>query len=55
MTRLIGTPRILYAEIATDGKQSTDGMTTAISRWEKGRNQKMKLEQRNLERHGTYD
>jgi len=55
MTRLIGAPRILYGSIATDGKPSSDGMTTSIDRWQKGRKQKMKLEQRNLDRHGTYD
>lgn len=53
--RLIGTPRLLYARMAADGTASSDAMTTSIDRWQKGREQKMRTEDRNLERHGTYD
>lgn len=53
--RLIGAPNLSYTRMAASGKSSSDGMTTAIERWHKGRAQKMKIEKRNLERHGTYD
>ena len=53
--RLISAPRIDYTRTAANGTQSSDAMTTSIDRWQKGRAQKMKIEQRNLERHGTYD
>lgn len=53
--KLIGAPKLAYTAMAADGSQSSDGMTTAIDKWHKGRMQKKALEQRNLERHGTYD
>lgn len=53
--RLIATPRMDLARSVANGEASSDGMTTAIDKWDRARRQKMKIEQRNLERHGTYD
>lgn len=53
--RQISTPRLDYSRMVTDGKHSSDGMTTAIDKWEQGRREKMKIEKRNQENHGTYD
>lgn len=53
--RRISAPKLAYGRISTDGKSSSDAMTSSIDRWMKGRAQKMKTEQRNLERHGTYN
>lgn len=52
--RLIAAPRLDYIGMATSGKASSDGSATAIDKWDKMRRQKMKTEQRNQERHGTY-
>lgn len=52
--RLIGAPKLAYTRMAADGSSSSDGMTTAIDRWVKGREQKKAIEKRNMERHGTY-
>ena len=53
--RLISKLRLDYTAMACSGKSSSDGMTTAIDRWAKRREEKVKIEKRNLERHGTYD
>lgn len=50
---MIGAPKIATIMIATDGKASSDGMTTSIDKWHRMRAQKAKIEKRNLERHGT--
>jgi len=55
MTTMIGTPHFGFTASVTNGQASSDGMTTSIDRWEKARKQKQRIEQRNLERHGTYD
>lgn len=52
--RLIAAPRLDHISMATSGKSSSDGMTSSIDKWDKMRRQKMKTEQRNMERHGTY-
>ena len=53
--RLISAPHFDYSKICANGEQSSDAMTTSIERWNRGRAQKMKIEKRNMERHGTYD
>lgn len=53
--RLISTPRLDYTGMATSGKGSDDGLTTAIDKWAKRRADQVKIEQRNMERHGTVD
>lgn len=53
--RLIGAPKLAYTQMAANGESSSDAMNTAIDRWVKGREQKKRIEQRNMERHGTYD
>ena len=55
VVRLISKPRLDYTGMVANGSASSDGMTTAIDRWERARKEKMKIEQRNLDRHGTYD
>ncbi len=55
MTSIIGAPQIDYIGMATDGKNSSDALGTTIDRWQKMREQKQRIEQRNLERHGTHD
>ena len=52
---LIGATHIATIRIATDGKASSDGMTTSIDKWTKMRAQQTRIEKRNLERHGTVD
>ena len=51
--RLISSLRIDYTGMATSGRASSDANTTAIDKWHKTRTQQLKIEQRNLERHGT--
>lgn len=53
--RLISKPRLDYNSMVADGSSSSDGLTTSIERWAKRRADKLKIEQRNMERHGTYD
>lgn len=55
VVRRIGSPKLFYGKIVSTGHASSDGMTSSIDKWMKGRAQKMKIEKRNLERHGTYD
>ena len=52
--RIIGAPRLLYCHMAADGSASSDALTTSVDKWDKMRKQKMKIESRNFERHGTY-
>ena len=53
--RLISKPRLDYTGMVTSGRDSDDGMTTAIDKWAKRRKDKITIEKRNLERHGTED
>lgn len=53
--RLISKLRIDYFGMATDGKMSSDGFTTSVDRWAKSREDQIKIENRNMERHGTID
>lgn len=55
MAKQLGAPKLGYASMAADGTASSDAMTTAIDRWARARDQKWRIEQRNLDRHGTYD
>jgi len=52
--RLIGGARIDYIGMATDGVQSSDGLTSTIDRWDRMRQKQMKIEQRNMRNHGDY-
>jgi len=54
MKRLIGAPKLAYARMAANGEASSDAMGTAIDKWVKGREQRKRIEKRNMERHGTY-
>mgnify|MGYP005653218331 FL=1 len=53
--RLISAPRFDLDGMVASGSATSDGMTTAVDRWAKRREQHMKIEARNKERHGTYD
>ena len=53
--RQISAPRLDYTGMVTDGKSSSDGLTTSIDKWAKRRADKVKIEKRNMERHGTVD
>ena len=53
MKKIIGAPQIAYTRMATDGSASSDAMTTSIDRWVKMRDQKARIEKRNMDRHGT--
>jgi hypothetical protein len=55
VTAIIGTPKPFYTGMAANGESSSDAMGTAVDKWAKMRAQKQRIEQRNLERHGTYD
>jgi hypothetical protein len=52
---MIGAPHLDVIGMAANGEASSDAMNTAIGKWDKMRRQKMRIEQRNLERHGTED
>lgn len=54
-SRLISKPRLDYTGMVTSGRDSDDGMTTAIDKWAKARSEKKKIEERNLRNHGTED
>jgi len=54
-TRRVSTPRFDYAGMVTSGSGSTDGLSTSIDKWAKARKEKIKIEKRNMERHGTID
>ncbi len=53
--RLISKLRLDYTGMATDGISTSDGFTTAIDRWARRRAEQVKIENRNMERHGTVD
>ena len=55
MKAMIGTTHFGFTNTVANGEASSDAMTSSIDRWERARKQKQKTEQRNLERHGTYD
>lgn len=55
MNAMIGAPKLAYTEMAANGESSSDAMGTAVDKWAKMREQKQRIEKRNLERHGTYD
>lgn len=55
LTPMIAAPHFGIIDSIASGVASSDGLTTAIDRWDKMRRQKLKIEQRNLERHGTVD
>ena len=52
---MIGAPKIDYTSCVANGESSSDSMGTSIDKWQKMRDQKQRIEKRNLERHGTYD
>ena len=54
-TRLISKPRLDYTGMATNMKSGDEGLTTAVDRWAKAREEKVKIEERNLRNHGTVD
>lgn len=53
--KIIGTPNLAYALMATNGESSSDGMTSAIDKWHKARMQRKATETKNMENHGTVD
>lgn len=53
MTRLIGAPKLGYTHMAASGHSTSDAMTTSIDKWARAREQKRRIEMRNVERHGT--
>jgi putative FmdB family regulatory protein len=53
--RLISALRLDYLNMAVPLDGSDSGLTTAIDKWAKRREEKVKIEKRNLDRHGTYD
>lgn len=55
LERQIGAPHLNYTDMAANGESSSDAMGTAVNKWAKMREQKQKIEKRNLERHGTYE
>lgn len=55
LVRMIGAPHLGYIVTAANGEASSDAMTTSVDKWVKMRDQKAKIEKRNLERHGTVD
>ncbi len=55
MKKMIGAPKLAYTMMATDGTASSNAMTTSIDKWVKMRDQKARIEKRNMERHGTLD
>lgn len=50
---MIGVPKLAYTDMAANGESSSDAMGTAVDKWAKMREQKQRIEKRNLERHGT--
>jgi putative FmdB family regulatory protein len=54
-TRLISKLNIDYTGMVASGHSSTDALTTSIDKWAKARSEKLKIEKRNMERHGTVD
>lgn len=54
-SRQLSAPHLDYTGMVASGVGSSDAMTTSIDRWQKGREQKMAIEKRNMERHGTPD
>lgn len=55
LARLIGAPHLSYTNMVASGESSSDAMGTSIDKWAKMREQKQRIEKRNLERHGTYE
>ena len=55
ITPMIGTPHMNYSATVASGESSSDAMQTSIDKWQKMRDQKQRIEKRNLERHGTYE
>jgi predicted RNA-binding Zn-ribbon protein involved in translation (DUF1610 family) len=53
LRRMIGAPKLGYTAMVTNGESSSDSMNTSIDRWQKMRDQKAKIEARNMDRHGT--
>jgi len=54
-TRLISKLRLDYVGMGANGRATSDAFTTGIDKWAKRRRDKLKIENRNLERHGTVD
>ena len=52
--RQVSLPHFDTIGMATDGKSSSDAMATTIDKWQRMRHQRLKIEERNMERHGTY-
>ncbi len=52
---MIAAAHLNYTSMVASGESSSDGMTSSIDKWDKMRRQKLKTEQRNLDRHGTTD
>ena len=55
LVRMIGAPKLGYTSMVANGEASSDAMNTSVEKWAKMRDQHAKIEQRNLERHGTVD
>jgi len=53
LQRMIGAPKLSYTSMVASGESSSDSMNTSIDKWQKMRDQKAKIEARNMERHGT--
>jgi len=51
---MIGGAHLDVIGMATDGVQSSDGMNTAIDKWDKMRRKQMLIEKRNMRNHGDY-
>lgn len=55
ITAMISASHLDYTSMVASGESSSDGMTSSIDKWDKMRRQKLTIETRNLERHGTVD
>jgi DNA-directed RNA polymerase subunit RPC12/RpoP len=55
LVAMIAAAHLNYTSMVASGESSSDGMTSSIDKWDKMRRQKLKTEQRNLDRHGTTD
>jgi putative FmdB family regulatory protein len=55
LSKQISPGHLGYTSMAANGESSSDSMGTAIDKWAKMREQKQRIERRNLERHGTYE
>jgi putative FmdB family regulatory protein len=53
--RRVSALRLDYTAMVCNGQSSSDAFTTGIDKWAKRRAEQVKIEKRNMERHGTVD